>query len=162
MLYAAAVLFFASSVAASAGDRSPAFQSCLVSCLPRQCVSELPFILRLTRWTCVDDCSYLCSHEVTDLAQAQAFQGNPARIEQFYGKWAFWRLGGIQEPASVLFSLANLYVHVRGMRLLGRKVPLTHPMLNYYTAWSLVNINAWTWSTVFHTRGELLDRYTKV
>lgn len=93
---------------------------------------------------------------VTDAAQARIVAQKGAttvRIEQFYGKWAFWRLWGIQEPASVLFSLLNLYAHVKGLALLRRRVPHEHPMLPYYVGWSLININAWTWSTVFHTRG---------
>lgn len=148
-----------SCVSASSGDRSPAFKSCLTSCLPRQCVSELPLVLRLTRWNCADDCAYLCSHEVTDAAQARITSQHGAtsvRIEQFYGKWAFWRLWGIQEPASVLFSLFNFYSHLKGLSLLRRRLPREHPLLPYYVCWSLVNMNAWIWSAIFHTRGKVL------
>ncbi len=34
------------------------------------------------------------------------------------------------------------------------RVPQNHPMRFYYLVWSLASINAWTWSSVFHTRGE--------
>jgi hypothetical protein len=143
-------------ISASSGDGSKAFQDCLVDC---QCSSNLPLILRITLWTCKDDCAYRCSHAVTDVAQAMIFAQNDAtivRIEQFYGKWAFWRFLGIQEPASVLFSLLNLRVHVKGLMNLRRRVPQTHSMRPYYVSWSIININAWIWSAVFHTRGECI------
>lgn len=142
---------------ASSGDRSPAFQSCLLACYPTDCASSLPLSLRLTGWSCQDDCAYRCSHTVTDAAEASLAVRHPpssVRIEQFYGKWAFWRLWGMQEPASVAFSILNLRAHVKGIRLLQRRVPQTHPMRWYYIAWSLISMNAWAWSAVFHTRGK--------
>jgi len=86
-------------------------------------------------------------HQLTQLDQTAG-----TRIHQYYGKWPFWRLGGIQEPASVLFSLLNMYSHVQGARKIMRRVPQSHPMRFYYLVWSLASINAWAWSSVFHTR----------
>ncbi|KAF8319433.1 Per1-like protein [Clavulina sp. PMI_390] len=131
------------------------FQSCLHDCSPKACDSALPFSLRITMWTCQDDCAYQCSHSVTDAAQARIIAQHGAtavRIEQFYGKWAFWRFLGMQEPASVLFSLMNLQAHVKGFFLLRRRVAQSHPMIPYYLTWSICSINAWIWSAVFHTR----------
>lgn len=142
---------------ASSGDRSKSFQDCLVDCYPSQCPQSLPLSLRITLWTCEDDCAYRCSHVVTSAAEARIFAQKGAttvRIQQFYGKWAFWRFFGIQEPASALFSLLNLRAHVKGWSLLKRRVPQTHPMRPYYIAWSFISMNAWIWSAVFHTRGE--------
>jgi len=73
-------------------------------------------------------------------------------VEQFYGKWPFWRLAGMQEPASVAFSFANLLMHVLGADWLRRGVHPAHPMRPFYLTWSYVSINAWVWSAVFHTR----------
>lgn len=147
---------------ASSGDRSVSFQNCLLDCYPGNCASPFPLSLRITRWTCQDDCAYHCSHFVTDAAEARiiAQKGATAvRIEQFYGKWAFWRLWGIQEPASVMFSLLNLRAHVKGLALLRRRVPQTHVMRWYYVAWSLISMNAWIWSAIFHTRGEQVQPF---
>lgn len=58
----------------------------------------------------------------------------------------------MQEPASVLFSLMNFYAHYRGYYSLRQYVSLENPMKDYYRVWSLVNMNAWIWSSVFHTR----------
>lgn len=74
------------------------------------------------------------------------------RVEQYYGKWPFWRFAGMQEPASVVFSIANLLMHVLGMDWLRRGVHPTHPMKPFYLIWAYLSINAWVWSAVFHTR----------
>ena len=76
------------------------------------------------------------------------------RVVQFNGKWPFYRLGSVQEPLSVLFSLANLAMHVKyglGMRA---KLPdsLPAPLKHAYALVPLAGINLWIWSTVFHTR----------
>ncbi|KAG8702877.1 hypothetical protein FRC08_003192 [Ceratobasidium sp. 394] len=111
-------------------------------------------------------------HTLTDLVveeQSSALQhGRPphpaARIQQFYGKWPFWRFAGMQEPASVLFSLMNLAAHAAGMRRILRSVPKGFHMRPFYLAWSVLAMNAWVWSSVFHTRDtpitEMLDYFS--
>ncbi|KAF9464547.1 Per1-like protein [Collybia nuda] len=136
---------------ASSGDRSPDFGKCVALCQLDQCNPSqpinLPLALRLTRWTCADDCKYTCMHDITTRDSQKG-----SNIQQYYGKWPFWRLAGMQEPASVAFSLLNLWAHVRGALKVREKIPKTHPMKSYYFTWSLVSINAWFWSSVFHTR----------
>ena len=134
----------------SAGDRAPTFQACLTNCEKRTCTEPvaLSLPLRLTRWTCLDDCKYKCTHYITNLAEQS---GTP--VQQYYGKWPFWRLLGMQEPASVFFSGFNLLCHWRGAELIQSRIPDGHPMKGYYMTFALVNINAWIWSSVFHTRG---------
>lgn len=140
---------------ASSGDRNPGFQRCLSYKMSQQCRNEefyedLPLSLRLTQWSCEDDCKYQCSHIMTDKAEKEQ-----RRIEQYYGKWAFWRLLGVQEPASVLFSLINLCAHIRWGIKLRRGISNTHPMRPYYLGFTISNLNLWIWSAVFHIRGEL-------
>ena len=150
--------YLALLVAASAGDRSNVFQQCLSACQTRTCASEdssssLALALRLTRWSCADDCSYSCMHRLTDIALAQ---GRP--VLQYYGKWPFWRFLGMQEPASVLFSLLNFWVHWRGFKAVLKSVPGSHPMKHFILLWSIVSMNAWICSAVFHTRGTYPNR----
>jgi hypothetical protein len=144
---------------ASSGDRSDEFQRCLSKCTRQTCESAtagdgfrpihpLPLALRLTRWTCADECKYACMHALTDLAVESG-----VRVQQYYGKWPFWRLAGMQEPASVAFSVANLLMHVLGADWLRRGVHPAHPMRPFYLTWAYLSINAWVWSAVFHTRG---------
>ena len=151
------LLTFCVSSLASLGDISSEFQNCISGCRSIECHSEeFPVALRLTLWTCADNCDYLCSHAVTDEAEKRIRLngGSAATIQQFYGKWAFWRLLGMQEPASVLFSLLNLWAHLNGHRLLRHNVPNRHPMRKFYLWWSYINANAWVWSSMFHIRGE--------
>ncbi|CAE6478843.1 unnamed protein product [Rhizoctonia solani] len=169
------ILPFVAAISASSGDRSPPFQQCLSTCVARTCTeangaprtSGLPLVLRLTRWTCADDCKYQCTHILTDIAlsQQQGSSSRPSmRIHQYYGKWPFWRLAGMQEPASVLFSVLNLAAHAAGMKKILKEVPKYFHMRTLYLVWSGLAMNAWIWSSVFHTRDtpitEMLDYFS--
>ena len=71
-------------VLCSIGDRSNDFRSCTGQCHSLSCGNpshELPFALRLTGWTCLEDCQYQCMHQVT--AEDVRLQ-RPVR--QFFGK----------------------------------------------------------------------------
>ena len=143
------ILACTSSVLASAGDRSELFQGCIPVCLDHfkgQC--EIPLLFRLARWTCTDECQYQCMRFLTDDAVKEQ-----QPIVQYYGKWPFVRYAGMQEPASVAFSVLNLIVHAQGARTVSKSVSQDHPMRPYYLTWSYISINAWFWSSVFHTRG---------
>lgn len=77
------------------------------------------------------------------------------RMVQFNGKWPFHRLGGMQEPLSVVFSLANLWAHWRGWRDLsarGGGGGGAEGLRWAYRVYALSGINTWVWSAVFHTR----------
>ncbi|KAG8886729.1 hypothetical protein FRB98_001081 [Tulasnella sp. 332] len=146
-------------VFASSGDTAEPFQHCLTQCVEAACTdphkhaSTQSLVLRLTRWSCEDECKYRCMHRVTDVAymglKNDIFHAN---VEQYYGKWPFWRFLGMQEPASVLFSLLNMLAHMEGERHLMRRIPRNHPMRSYYSLYAVLGINTWAWSALFHTR----------
>ena len=73
-------------------------------------------------------------------------------MQQFYGKWPFIRFLGIQEPASAAFSIFNLVPHIYMLRKLVRTIPSETVTYRIWVGYSLVSINTWTWSTIFHTR----------
>lgn len=100
-------------------------------------------------WTCSDNCKYICSHRLTDEADA----GREA-YHQFYGKWAFHRVFGIQEPMSVIFSLGNLAINYRGLLNVTEYVRDDNGLKPWLIVAALVQINTWFWSTIFHMRGE--------
>lgn len=53
----------------------------------------------------------------------------------------------------MLFSVLNGVVHLRGLsRVRARLSPEKDAMYSYYTALAYIGVNAWLWSTVFHTR----------
>ncbi|KAJ2936080.1 hypothetical protein H1R20_g1015, partial [Candolleomyces eurysporus] len=107
----------------------------------------IPLSLYLTRWSCQDDCKYTCMHSITAKAISS---GRP--VQQYYGKWPFWRYAGMQEPASVVFSVFNLWAHWKGFKTVKRRLPNDHPMKKLYLVWAVLSMNAWIWSAVFHTR----------
>lgn len=63
-------------------------------------VSEIIF-----NWDCALDCNYKCQQIVHS---RRKHAGLPT--VKFYGKWPFWRVAGVTEFCSVLFSVANFYV----------------------------------------------------
>ncbi|XP_055354184.1 post-GPI attachment to proteins factor 3-like [Paramacrobiotus metropolitanus] len=162
-----------SSSRASWGDRNNVFQDCLSRCLrrsctvPRELLDELPAALeeddngdRLTAWTnthpwylrallweCEDECKYECMWTTVDV-----FQRENLTIPQFYGKWPFVRLFGIQEPASTLFSVLNGVSHCWMLQKFVQNVPSSAPMFRVWFLYGLASMNAWFWSAVFHTR----------
>jgi hypothetical protein len=149
LLWTAALI---SSALASSGDRAHDFQTCVATCERKTCSAQgaydPPLALQLTRWSCTDDCKYHCMHSIADhgLESGQ-------RVQQYYGKWPFYRLAGMQEPASVIFSLANLVLHAWGLSEVRHEIPDGHPMKSFYVRWAHISCNAWVWSSVFHTRG---------
>lgn len=152
LLICCSLLLSANVALASSGDRSPEYRDCVASCEKHSCINQpwkvLPFALRMTRWTCLDDCKYTCMHTITNAAIHAG-----TRIHQYHGKWPFWRFAGMQEPASVGFSLLNLLFYLRGYAEVQKRIPDGHPMKRYYLAFAIVSVNAWIWSSVFHTRG---------
>jgi hypothetical protein len=153
-----AMLFVLPGAMASSGDRHPVFQSCLQTCVNQQCGSDSPpldKVLRLLNWSCSSDCAYQCSHSVTS-----AFVSEGERLHQFYGKWAFWRLAGIQEPASVMFSLGNGWVHYKGWKKARGRIKNGSGvnLKSWILGLALVQMNTWFWSAIFHTRGRSYRR----
>ncbi|GFZ43402.1 hypothetical protein JCM24511_01122 [Saitozyma sp. JCM 24511] len=144
-----AVAFVALPAAASSGDRNPTFQHCLRGCQLTYCDPSQPPIspwLRMAGWSCVDNCKYSCAHSFTDNIRAGG------RWHQFYGKWPFYRLGPIQEPISALASLGNLFVNLKGLEQVRRRVRQENGLRRWLEVLAFVQVNTWVWSAVFHCR----------
>ncbi|KAG1652139.1 Zinc transporter 9 [Nymphon striatum] len=73
------------------------------------------------------------------------------RIEQTL-KWPFTRILGFQEPASVIASVLNALVLYFAWKNFKSRVPQTAPMYYVVCGMAVVGINAWIWSTAFHSR----------
>ena len=118
--------------------------------------------LRLFLWTCPTNCDYVCQHIVTERRRTR----DPPMLHptvQFHGKWPFHRLLGIQEPASVLFSLFNLLAHHDGLTKIRARVSDSYALKKYYIWFGYVGTTSWFFSIIFHTRDfnitEKLDYY---
>lgn len=155
-IYTFLILLFNSCIA-SRGDNLEIFQRCVSDHIDHHCSTTkpldlkhgapLPIYLRALFWTCPSNADYICQRAVT---QYLIDSNHP--IEQFHGKWPFIRVFGIQEPVSVFFSLMNGVVHYHGLSQIRQKVPVLFPMRRYYIVFAYIGINAWVWSSVFHTR----------
>jgi hypothetical protein len=96
---------------------------------------------------------------ITDRAEEKGLE-----VYQYYGKWPFYRLHGIQEPASVVFSIGNGLVHLYYFRQIYKQCPSTYFLKGFMLLYTCIGINAWLWSTVFHSRDvkvtELMDYFS--
>lgn len=85
-------------------------------------------------------------------------------VYQYYGKWPFYRCFGIQEPASVLFSIGNGLVHAYYFRQIQKQVPSSYFFKGFMLLYTIIGMNAWLWSTIFHSRDtkftELMDYFS--
>ncbi|KAK9469040.1 Per1-like protein [Lipomyces arxii] len=147
------VLAWVPYVTASAGDVLPEFRACVLKCIHTTCVygPELPLHLRAMFWDCSQNCDYNCQRSIT--ADRIAVD---KPVLQFHGKWPFKRVFGIQELASVLFSMANFVPHYLMFKK-RHELPDDDTRANlflkkYCVLVTIVGMNAWVWSSVFHCR----------
>uniref|UniRef100_A0A0X3PA20 Post-GPI attachment to proteins factor 3 n=3 Tax=Schistocephalus solidus TaxID=70667 RepID=A0A0X3PA20_SCHSO len=145
---------------ASVGDQSYVYQQCISACLSTECNVAVPnatasgvyrppalaLYERAVVWNCEDECKYCCTWWAVE-----AFHKDGLPVPQFYGKWPQVRIFGIQEPASALFSLLNLFAQWHTLNSFCEETSFRAPMSFTWVFFSLVGINAWFWSTVFHT-----------
>ncbi|XP_060556625.1 post-GPI attachment to proteins factor 3-like [Ruditapes philippinarum] len=131
------LVWIVTKVTASIGDRSYVYQRCNHHCENANCTGtqlkifreQQPFSHSLLRWSCEDECKYMCMWITVD-----AFQKDGLKIPQFHGKWPFVRLYGVQEPASMIFSVFNICYSCM------------------FFIFIQTAMNAWTWSTIFHCK----------
>lgn len=166
--------------AASEGNHAPEYAACLKYCLttgctrvegvPEHCDTVCPSsphqrhsaVLQLTGWDCQADCRYHCMTAMEDSKRQRG--ASAGAVVKYYGKWPFVRVLGAQEILSVLFSIGNLAAHAHNLAKYLQQFPKrgrpggaakAQQLYPYYWLWPLygvVSINAWLWSSVFHTR----------
>ncbi|KAH6557909.1 hypothetical protein KP509_1Z086800 [Ceratopteris richardii] len=110
-------------------------------------------------WDCTSECRYQCMN----LRESERQKDGQHPIK-YHGKWPFKRVLGLQEPFSVVFSVANLVTHLYGLtsflNLLHVALPKRPqgkrgPYYEYgflWTVFGLASLNSWVWSAVFHAR----------
>ncbi|XP_078080398.1 GPI-specific phospholipase A2-like PGAP3 isoform X1 [Mustelus asterias] len=74
------------------------------------------------------------------------------KVPQFHGKWPFYRFLFFQEPASAVASILNGLASYVMLSRYRAAVPFESPMYHSCISFAMVTLNAWLWSTVFHTR----------
>ncbi|CAM6109585.1 unnamed protein product [Calypogeia fissa] len=175
------VLVALSSVCyASEGDRHAHFRSCTEKCEKTGFVNklqvlackdlagglspnfeksqELSLSVVFEEWDCRSECRYHCMKDTE--SKRELVSEAPMK---YYGKWPFTRYLSLQEPASVIFSVLNLFAHLQGLlsfyRLvyykLPRRVSTKAPYYEYTVLWivyAALTMNSWFWSALFHKR----------
>ncbi|KAH8695392.1 putative Mn2 homeostasis protein [Talaromyces proteolyticus] len=139
---------------ASIGDRLPDFKECVKICKEENCDngnSAIPLHLRLMWWTCGAECDYTCQHVITDRRVNREFPMLQP-IVQFHGKWPFYRVLGMQEIFSVVFSFLNLLAHYYGLKRIDESIPTSYPLRKYYVAFGYCGLTSWAFSMIFHAR----------
>ena len=72
--------------------------------------------------------------------------------EQYYGKWPFTRVLGMQELFSVLFSFGNMIPFVYYRNAWRKRASPKFYLVPLFKIYCLVGINTWLWSAAFHAR----------
>lgn len=148
-------------ISASIGNQNHQFLECFNLCSKKNCKnlrlkskeSEDEFSqnqllhMRLLGWSCLDECKYDCMWYTVDY-----FIKYENFIPQFYGKWPFVRIFGIQEPLSTIASIGNLLAHVYMLNKMRKVISSNAPFKSLWYTFGLISVNAWLWSTIFHTR----------
>ena len=151
------VLVLAAAGEASLGDRLVPYRECVGNCSADSCgnATSLAEWRRsqatsqwLLGWSCEEECGHTCMWRTLAFLRGINF----TVIPQFYGKWPFRRLWGIQEPASVLFSLTNLAAFLVFLARLRSQLPSDAPLLRLWTRYAHLGIFTWLSSSLYHTR----------
>lgn len=149
------LIFSLAEIEASWGDQSPHFKHCVSKCHGVNCSTQSTlaeweesrsFGETVVGWTCREECEYECMWSTVHV------YGEHGRVPQFYGKWPFKRIFGIQEPASVFASFLNLFSNIYMLRRFVISAPRNLYMYQVWCFYGLTAINAWLWSIVFHTK----------
>lgn len=156
VLIVSGVLLLITSSLASRGDNSNEYNGCYHICHFNNCTSNMGIASykssqslseRILQWNCDDECKYYCMWRTT-----QIFMDKGLDVPQFFGKWPFARVWGMQEPASVFFSVLNLLAHAVNLHWFRKTVPSIAPLYKMWIFHAVICINAWVWSVVFHAR----------
>lgn len=100
-------------VSASIGDRLEYYNTCLTNCKLTNCsnntdtatatatasaasVTTQPVYLRFLGWSCEEECKYQCQWGTIEFLMSPDVNISWKNIPQFYGKWTFRRILGVQ------------------------------------------------------------------
>lgn len=140
--------------------------------------TKLSFLhpLMIMQWDCLSDCRYHCMWLLENKKKASSDHSHTP-VEKYFGKWPFLRFLGAQEPASVLFSLFNLFGAAACLLSISQQIAIqqqnnhkkkwtsSYPtkerkkksalyamIPSMWTWYFFLSCNAWLWSSVFHCR----------
>ena len=104
----------------------------------------------LLSWNDEDDCKYYCMFWITHIRR----EFNLPTLK-YYGHWPYVRVFGIQEPASMLFSIMNTIPHILSLLFSSYYYPIyssDYVMKLWLQLYTCVAINAWVAASLYHYR----------
>lgn len=156
-------------VGGSWGDMDPAYQRCLYICETTECGRVQPsmngYIKKDSRkhtpysipyqiipLTCEENCNYGCIEEIT--ANRLALN---LGVAKYHGHWPFTRYLGLEEPASVVFSILNAVPHFAYFWGSCRQYLISKKNQRcYITPWllcySVIACFCWISSAIYHSK----------
>jgi len=137
-------------VSASNGEKQLYYQKLRQNCISVNCSvdqnGDTVGWLSLLGWDCESNCEYLAIRQNHEDRIKRGL-----RSWKYFGKWPFLRVAGLQEPASSLFSIANLMAHLYCWRTFPKKV-VDNRMRFWWQVYQITSLNTWFWSAAFHAR----------
>lgn len=138
---------------ASVGDQSQLFRRCIMVCANQH---GCPSNAAQFAWWAREECFRCRQQCIWGTVERLKQRGQP--VPQFHGKWPFLpvtaRIGqtfiAIQEPASVLFSLLNVFTVWRMLQRIRSEVPLDWYCRDIWLKFAGIGILTWTASALFH------------
>ncbi|KAI5964242.1 uncharacterized protein KGF55_002184 [Candida pseudojiufengensis] len=142
------LLLVITPIQASRGDTLSEFTECLDSC---DC-STIPYKYKIILWSCSSNCNYYCQQLVTNQRTAKGYE-----MVQFYGKWPFVAIFGIQEFFSTLFSFGNFIVNYWNFKIIYKQFVINHDdeiktIYFQYLVLLVVSMIGWIFSIIFHIK----------
>lgn len=139
-------------VTASQGDSDVAYLMCTVRCEASMCqdTNTSRFGAGFPYWDCKNDCSYDCIQEIT----AHRFSEGYGPLK-YFGHWPFLRVFGLEEAASMVFSVLNAvpyFISLFRALHLNADVMKNHYMGYWLYAYYLIAIETWLASAFYHSR----------
>lgn len=148
------------------GDVDPNYQGCMQSCAISNCQDSTvyayprstlrkhsPYIVpgyQIIPLSCEELCSYGCIEEISSRRLSVG-----AGVVKYYGHWPFTRYFGLEEPASVVFSIFNAIPHMfYFVRSISAPSHTSAPC--YITPWlraySITACICWLSSAIYHSK----------
>lgn len=134
----------------SSGDTDYYFRTCV-----RDCLETLPptgrnvyydlYMVHVLKWDDLSECEYNCMRRISDSRVELNYP-----VLKYFGHWPYFRILGIQEPASAVFSFCNSIPHIYHLTFHRHK--LSDSFRLWVTAYGVIAVIAWLSSTVFHAR----------
>jgi hypothetical protein len=150
-------------VSASRGDRGHSFSDCRGACVNSTCPQAESFeakefamgvdeaqelAVTWLGWSCPENCEYVCMHRMNGYRMRQR-----RPVLKYYGKWPFYRVLGIQEIASTVFSVGNFLTNLFFFfKFNSKQVSDAYPFKHVLLLMTVIGMNTWVWSTAFHAR----------